>query len=237
MFAVPCRIDRRRSESCIGVSPANNQRAFLWVIIMAGGSRLIFGVGINDSSYTTRRVAIIDGSQKTLWECPLYSTWKSMIRRCYSPRWLALHPSYIGHSVRAEWLRFSVFSDWMANEDFHGKHLDKDLLRPGNKEYSPDSCVFISGPLNVFLVESMALRGDHPLGVHFDGRRVGFVAQVNDPFSKKRVFLGVFRCPNAAHEAWRSAKHAFACRYADMQANPRVAQALRTRYLPVMEHN
>src|SRR6476659_9867126 len=99
--------------------------------------KLIFGVGVNDSGYVTRKVTIVDGVQKTLWECPIYSTWKSMLRRCYSPRWLLLHPSYLGASVCDEWHLFSNFSTWMSEKDFAGMDLDKDLLAPGNKVYCP----------------------------------------------------------------------------------------------------
>lgn len=236
MFAVPCRIDRRRSRSCKGVSPANSQRAFLWVRFMAGGSRLIFGVGINDSTYSTRRAVKSNGSQKTLWECPFYSKWKSMLERCYSKRWLELRPSYIGSSVCEEWLTFSKFASWMALQDYEGKDLEKDLLIPGNKVYAPDRCIFVSEKLNVFIVDSGFNRRSHRIGVYFHKTKKKFIAQVNNPFTGKRQHLGVFSSVDSAHEAWRSAKHSLACRYADMQDDPRIAEALRSRYLPSKEH-
>lgn len=198
--------------------------------------KLIFGVGVNDSGYATRRVAIVDGVQKTLWECPVYSVWKSMLRRCYSSRWLLHRPSYTGSSVCDEWHLFSNFAAWMSRNDFHGMDLDKDLLVPGNKVYRPESCAFITGSLNVFITESRLNRGEWPTGVHFSPSRNKFIAQVNNPFTRKRQWLGEFSCQDAAHSAWKSAKHQLACRYADMQSDPRVAQALRTRYLPGTEH-
>lgn len=204
---------------------------------MAGSSRLLFGVGINDSDYSTRKAINVDGAQKTLWECPFYAKWKSMLERCYSVAWLKKHPSYIGTSVSAEWLRFSVFKEWMARQDFVGMDLEKDLLKPGNKVYSADNCIFISESINAFITESRLLKGDCPTGVHYDFRKKKFIAQVNDPFLVKRKHLGNFSSPDLAHRAWRAAKHSLACRYADMQTDQRVAEALRTRYLPGTEHN
>ena len=46
-------------------------------------SRLVFGVGINDSDYpTSKRISLpkINGerSQKLIWTCPFYAKWKDM---------------------------------------------------------------------------------------------------------------------------------------------------------------
>jgi hypothetical protein len=77
---------------------------------------------------------------------PFYIRWMSMIQRCYDKGSLERDPSYIGVSVCEEWLTFSNFRDWMETKDWEGKCLDKDLK--GGSEYSPDTCVFISGDLN-----------------------------------------------------------------------------------------
>lgn len=113
--------------------------------------------------------------------------------------------------------------------------LDKDLLVPGNKVYRPENCIFIAGALNAFITESKIIKGDWPTGVHFCSQKKKFIAQVNNPFTRSRQWLGAFSCPDSAHAAWKSAKHQFACRYAEMQDDPRIAQALRTRYLQEKE--
>lgn len=196
---------------------------------------LIFGIGINDANYVTRKVTKLNGSQKTLWECPIYSVWKSMLRRCYSSRWARLHPSYAGSSVCDEWLRFSVFAKWMCGQRFIGMDLEKDLINPGNRVYGPDSCVFVSGSINTFITEPKSRKGEWPTGVYFNAVKNKFIAQINNPFTKKRQALGAFGCPDLAHKAWRQAKHRFSCMYADMQSDPRIARALRTRYFPEKE--
>ena len=214
---------------------SDDQAFFIGARFMAGSSRLLFGVGINDSTYSTRHAVNVNGSQKTLWECQFYAKWKSMLERCYSARWLEIHPSYVGTSVCDEWLRFSVFKSWMELQEYVGMDLEKDLIKPGNRVYGPENCIFITESINAFITESKSIKGEWPTGVHYDSRKKKFIAQVNDPFSCRRKHLGNFSCPNTAHKAWRLAKHSFACRYADMQTDPRIAEALRTRYLPDKE--
>ena len=119
----------------------------------------------------------------------------------------------------------------MLAHDWEGMSLDKDIIVPGNKVYGPDTCVFVSIQLNSFLVDSCAARGEWPIGVHWNKRAGKFVAGCNNPITRKYEYLGYFRCPNEAHEAWRKRKHEHACRYADQQTDPRIADALRTRYV------
>jgi len=103
-------------------------------------------VGINDSPYVVK--PIVNGI-KTI--CPYYSRWFLMINRCYNPRYQADKPSYKGVSVCNDWLTFTSFKEWMEKQDWENKELDKDLLFPGNKVYSPNTCVFITRDLNALL--------------------------------------------------------------------------------------
>ena len=48
--------------------------------------KLVYGIGINDSDSVT----IIDGKIVTSYVC-----WKEMLRRCYDPKSLARHPTYV----------------------------------------------------------------------------------------------------------------------------------------------
>ena len=48
---------------------------------------------------------------------------------------------------------------------------------------------------------------------------------------KNKLVNGVFTDPLVAHEAWRAKKHDLVLQYAEMQSDPRVAEALKLRYL------
>lgn len=184
-----------------------------------------YGVGINDS--TTPVTKQVNG--KTVL-CKYYSVWKDMIKRCYDPIELDKTPSYVGCSVDPEWHRFSAFRDWMSNQDYAGKQLDKDLLFPKNKIYSKDTCVFISKPLNIFMIESIRARGPLPLGVSKITNSKKFQARCRNPFTKKSEYLGSFGTPELAHLAWKAKKHEIALEYAKAETDPRIIKALQTRY-------
>lgn len=193
-------------------------------------SRLVRGVGHNDVAYPVYSYNRVSGRQKRLWVCPFYAAWKDMLDRCYSPKFHDRYPTYRGCSVEPSWLSLSEFSGWMVMQDHEGKHLDKDILAPGNKVYSPDTCVFIPTQLNNFLTDAGASRGEWPIGVCRYKRNGKFVSKCNNPFTGKYEHIGYFPCPDAAHKAWRARKHEHACAYADMQTDPRIAAALRSRY-------
>lgn len=197
---------------------------------MDGSARrrsLVCGMGINDSDYPVRKRLKGRGNRNM---CPFYMVWANMLKRCYSEQSLKADPTYKSCFVAPEWLYFSSFRSWMTMQDWKGKHLDKDLLSPGNKVYSPDKCVFIDPALNLFLTDRARARGRWPIGVKQDKRDGKFVATCSNPFTGKIESLGYHSTPEAAHLAWRAKKHEHACRYADLQTDPRIARALRERY-------
>lgn len=192
--------------------------------------KIIHGHGVNDADYNTNRTEIVNGKQKIVWSCQIYLTWRAMIRRCYCEKTHVFHPTYKCCSVSEEWLYFSNFREWMKNQDWEGKDLDKDILCPGNKVYSKSACIFVSRPLNLFLNSNKAMRGDSPLGTSYRKRTDSYEAHCSNPFTKKIEYLGLFKDPTDAHLAWKARKHELACIYADMQDDERVAEALRTRF-------
>lgn len=121
-------------------------------------------VAINDADYNISISARIDGKKKTLWVCPIYQKWMSVLERSLGKAHKAVHTSYESVGVCEEWLRFSNFKAWMESQVWEGLNLDKDLLIPGNKTYSPEACCFIDTSLNMLLHRSVAL-GEYPMGV------------------------------------------------------------------------
>lgn len=192
---------------------------------MISGITLIYGVGLNDLDRAITRTV---GDKRV--GCPIYAAWHHMLERCYSEKWHAKYPTYIDCFAKDGWLKLSKFEEWMLTQDWEGKQLDKDFLSSDNKIYSPETCVFIDQKLNKFLTDRAALRGNCPLGVsaHKEG---GFVVRCWNPFEGKREYLGIFRNPEEAHLVWKKRKHEHALTYADQQTDPRIAEALRTRYL------
>lgn len=179
---------------------------------MAGKrQRKIQGVGINDLDYAvivTETVGYVDGKQKqrVIWQCPYYTRWVGMLSRCYSKRLHKGLPRYEGCTVCDEWLLLSNFKAWMEQQDWEGKHLDKDLLFRGNTVYSPETCCFIPEKLNIFMVECNANRGNFPIGVSWKPDKGKFRARCNNPFTRKEEHLGYFSDPIEAHNAWLSRK-------------------------------
>lgn len=190
--------------------------------------RKVYGVGINDADYVTQRNVVVGGKQKMDWRCPYYNIWAHMLQRCYSEPYHKRYPTYVGCTVAEEWKTFSNFKAWMEVQDWKGKQLDKDLLAEGNKEYGPDTCVFITRVVNLFMTDRGADRGDLPLGVSLTAGK--YQARCRNPFTKKQEYLGLFSCPQEAHLAWRVKKAEHARRLAEEQTDERIKKALLERY-------
>ena len=198
-------------------------------------SKLICGVGVNDLDYRTQVWEYVtkDGCErvrKPVFICKYYEVWTNMLKRCYSKKYLERNPSYIGTSVCSEWLSATAFKKWMEQQDWSGKSLDKDIIVPRSKLYSPETCAFVLQATNLFVTAHDASRGDYPVGVHLHKRAGKYKAQCNNPFTGKQEHLGLFLTPEEAHEAWRKHKYDLAQRVAAKESDPLVVEALQKRY-------
>jgi hypothetical protein len=197
--------------------------------------KLLYGVGLNDSEAPTWVYGLVDGKKKLIGICPFFKSWSHMLERSCSEKYKSRKPTYRDVKVCDEWLVFSNFRRWMQAQDWHGKQLDKDILVEGNKLYAPELCVFIDGSLNSFTTDNAAKRGPYPIGAMWKKSHKKFVSQCKNPLTKRNEHLGFFSCPNQAHLAWKRRKHEIAFMLAELQKDPRVAEALRNRYKPDME--
>ena len=196
-------------------------------------NKLVYGVGINDADYNVVRTETIDGKRVRVWTCPFYRVWNSVLERGYSEKLHQKHSTYKSCSVCEEWWIFSKFRKWMEIQDWEGKQLDKDLLVEGNKVYSPDTCIFVDGKINSFVIDSGAARGEYLIGVCWKKANNKFQAICNDPFTGKQEYLGLFTDELEAHLAWKARKHEHACKLAESElvSDPRLVEALKTRYI------
>lgn len=195
----------------------------------AHGRRLVYGVAINDANYQVYAEETVDGRRKRVWACPYYQTWKRMLRRCLDEKTKALKPAYAECCVDSRWHSLMAFRAWMEEQDWRGNELDKDLLVRGNKIYSPETCLFIPRAVNLFITESGAIRGKWPIGVSYHRRDKTFRAECSD-LHGKRLYLGNFQDPDDAHLAWLAKKRQLAALLAAQQSDPRISEALISRY-------
>ena len=198
-------------------------------------NKLVYGVGVNDLGYRVQASEEVTENggkkiRKTVFLCKYYVVWMNMLRRCYSKKYLEINPSYIGTSVCSEWLYATAFKKWMEQQDWQGKSLDKDIITPRSKLYSPDTCAFVLATTNSFVVARDASRGEYPIGVSLSKRTGKYSANCNNPFTGKQENLGYFSTPEEAHEAWRKRKHELAQIVAATESDPRVVEALKKRY-------
>ena len=180
----------------------------------------VYGVGINDADYVVQPTRP-DGKRSI---CPYYLAWLNMLTRAYSPKSHARRPTYSGVTACEEWHSFMAVRAWMETQDWQGKQLDKDIIAPGNKVYSPDTCVFVSPALNTLLTDSAAARGEWPIGVSWRKDHKKFQAYIEE--GGKQRHLGYFTCPQEAHMAWRNAKVSLVREAAYDQADIRIKRGL-----------
>ena len=145
------------------------------------------GVGINDAWYKV----LITINGKSI-QCPYYSKWAAMMRRCYSSDYHKKRPRAKGSSVDPRWIKFSGFLKWAEQQgDITNLFLDEDIINPGNKIYAPENCTFVSSRINSLLTDHAAAGGDYPIGVSLtkSGKYLATGGDVKRNFQKS---LGVF---------------------------------------------
>lgn len=157
------------------------------------------GWGVNDASYKVQPT--VDGKKEM---CPYYDKWYGMLRRAYNLKYKTKNKSYKDVTICEDWMYFSNFKEWMETKNFKGLELDKDILVPGNKEYSPSTCVFVPSKLNKSLNTKVSLTGrDCPLGVYRIGDKFRASISLEDG---ARLYLGNHSSKVEAHRAWQAAK-------------------------------
>lgn len=180
--------------------------------------RRMCGIGIYDTDEST----ILSTDGKTVY-CPFYKTWRNMFIRCYSEVEHKRSPCYIGCTVANEWHLFSAFKSWMESKEWDGKALDKDIIKPGNKVYSSETCCFVPHAINALIVRPKK-RGGNPRGVSIHRKTGLFFARYKA--DGKVNYLGYFKTPEEASIVYRKEKADHVFRIAHQQTDPRVNRGL-----------
>lgn len=179
------------------------------------------GVAVNDSNYITDYFI---GDER--FRCPKYQAWAGMITRCYSPKLHKRNPTYSDCSVCGEWLYFSSFKLWMVTQKWQGMQLDKDILKFGNKIYSPETCMFVPPEINTLISHQDKSRGELPMGVSLNKENT---YRASCSVKGKKKYIGSFKTVSEAQNAYKVFKANHIKAISEDQ-EPAIKQAL-TKYV------
>ena len=214
-----------------------NQQGYLMTLVEYIGSRNII-VEFNDLKKHRVKTEweLFDSGKTICWDLPTvegkgivgsewhkiprittskeYTTWYSMIRRCYNEEIQLKRPRYKNCIVCDEWLYFDNFYKWIHEQSNCNiwinsvrSAIDKDILFKGNKIYSPQTCCLVPYKVNALFVKNDSKRGNLPIGVRFHKAINKFTAQYSDPFDNFRIhYIGHFETPTDAFNAYKIKK-------------------------------
>ena len=151
-----------------------------------------------------------------------YTTWRSMLNRCYNERFKQKHTYCKDCEVCEEWHNFQNFANWYYDNYYEIKnecmHLDKDILIKNNKIYSPKTCVFAPQRINTLFTKCNKNRGKLPIGVKLEKyNKYSSSCSTYDFEENKqiRVHLGYYDTPKKAFEVYKKFKEKYIKEVAD----------------------
>ena len=158
-----------------------------------------------------------------------YIAWVGMYKRCYNPKYHEKKPTYENCTVCEEWNNYQNYAIWHIENYYEIENeimmLDKDILKKGNKVYSPETCVFVPVSINSLFVKCNKARGDLPIGVSKHGNK--FKATLRK--DNETIHLGYFNTPKEAFLAYKKAKEAYIKEVAEKykgKIDPRAYEAM-----------
>lgn len=135
-----------------------------------------------------------------------YKLWHGMIRRCYKPASETQARVYADCYVSEDWHDYQDFGEWHESNKFKnmGYSLDKDILVPNNKIYSPNRCSLVPREINILLTDSRKSRGEYPQGVSFQKSTNKFIAKMSR--NGRYDYIGLYNNPDDAFHAYKERK-------------------------------
>lgn len=138
----------------------------------------------------------------------IYDTWRGILTRCYSEKWLEKHPTYIGCTICEEWLNFQNFAKWYDDNYYEVEgeriQIDKDILIKGNKLYSPETCIFVPERINLLFVFK-SKEGKLPMGVTFSKKHNKYRVSCSN-VNGWHMNIGEYDTVEEAFETYKKAK-------------------------------
>ena len=142
-------------------------------------------------------------------------------------------PTYAGARVCEEWHTYQVFAEWYYSQPGYslGYEVDKDILVPGNKEYSPKACGLVPKWLNKFFAFQYSTNSSGFPGVSVDSKGRLWLARVQCSALKENLSKTAESFESACR-LYCEMKESQASRAAEQIANSPVAE----KYVEALRH-
>jgi len=160
--------------------------------------KLVCGIGTNDLAYNTEK------------QIELGLTTPELRKKCLEAWNDRLKAQKEGRAtVCTEWLTYSNFAQWWLDTHIENWCIDKDWLVAGNKEYSPNNCVWIPNKINTLMNDGRKKNTGLPKGVSI--LQVKYKDKVYNYYQTKCNVNNVQKCttfdtPHEAHRQWQQLK-------------------------------
>lgn len=149
----------------------------------------------------------------------IYTTWHSILVRCYSEEYHNRQSTYVNCKASEEFLNFQNFGNWDEDNyyEIEGEKmcLDKDILVKGNKIYSPETCIFVPERINLLFTRLTNRKGKLPLGVKLTTYGKYRAVYSDNRLERKDINLGVYSTPEEAFEVYKEFKEKYIKEVAD----------------------
>lgn len=163
--------------------------------------RRYFGIGyLGEGKYKCK-----ENGKKTR----AYSTWNSMLQRCYDKKYHRKEPTYKDCEVSEEWHNFENYAKWYYDNYYEVEgetmELDKDILFKHNKIYSPETCIFVPKTINSLFVKRQNSRGESVIGTTPKNGRYQVQCNIINPKTSKskKEYLGICDTQEKAFEIYK----------------------------------
>ena len=148
-----------------------------------------------------------------------YNTWVSMHRR--AENFIGTHPSYEDVTIDEIWWSYQNFAEWYNENKYEVKNdklrLDKDILFPGNRIYSPETCCLVPDKINQLFKQPMKKEDGTPTGVYKEGNKFRTVKLYElDENNNIHKYSKSFGTPEEAHEYYKICKEKYIHDIADL---------------------
>lgn len=178
--------------------------------------RSVFGIGyLGFGRFVPGERRMSEGQERV--PSAIHRHWRHVLERTVADRDIN---RYEDCEIVESWHCFQDFAEWAVEQknafgvEESGRlyHLDKDMVKEGNRLYCPEYCVFLPNEVNCFYTKkeigNTGFAGVNYIRPGSKNAKDGYIARCHR--GKVREYLGYYDTPEEAHAAYKIHKEKYA---------------------------